>query len=115
MDELKGAAKWAVDEVALAKERDKLRIADTLAQFDELDERAREHIRLRTDKPGYSWKEEAQQHRLRMIGLAITIGDPELEQAVEAISEAGDPPGDESYKALVRRLAALRRMVFETP
>jgi hypothetical protein len=51
MDELKGAAKWVGDKVALAKGRDRLRIEDTVARLDEMDERAREFINLLATPP----------------------------------------------------------------
>lgn len=111
MDELRGVGRWATDKLALAKERERLRVEDRLRQLDELDEAIRELIRLRGQQPGYTWDQEAEKLRLRALGLGPTIGDEELEQLIAAI--AGDPDaGDDAYLPLARRLAALRQRTF---
>lgn len=113
MDPVRKAAGWVSEQVALARDRQRQRIEDDLSRLDEVDERAREYVRLRRQMPGYTWDQEAEKHRLRLIGLAAQLADDEAGGLIERLTEAPVPESDEAYKAMARRLAVLRRLAFE--
>lgn len=111
MDELRNVGRWATDKLALAKERERLRIEDRLRQLGELDASAREFIRLKRQKPGYTWDQEAEKLKLRMLGLAPGIGDAELRGMVEYLARTEDL-SDQAYMEMAERLAIVRARTF---
>jgi hypothetical protein len=111
----KGAARWVTDQVALAKERERLRIENRIAGLTDIDDRARQLMILRRHKPGYSWHQHIDEERLKIIGLAAAAGDEELTALLSPFMGDSPDPSDDEYAAVAARLAALKSAAFAPP
>lgn len=114
MDELKGVAKRGLERLSLARDRERMRVTDRIARMDEMDECAREYLRMIRYIEYTAERKEAEKPRLRLLGLAEIIGDDQLREFVGQFLE-GEKPTDERYIALARRLAELRARTFADP
>lgn len=87
--------------VSKAKERERLRIEDRLAQLDAISTEAREVVVSGTHRPGYSWKMEATRRCLAMVSAAIAVDDAGLIAKVDALCAIDVPyDGPSPYRAL---------------
>lgn len=118
-DFLDKAGRWVGEAAAKARERERLRIEDRLRLLDGIDELARRVVHIRRHKPGYGWEVDLDDVRLRLLGMAPTIDDPELDTRIAELDEsqaAGDKGPrdalDSAYLSVARRLAELRRETF---
>ena len=107
------------DAIARARERERFRLQDKVGQLDILDACARVVVQRGKDRPGYVWDQEVERNRLGMISAAAMIGDDALRSLVDGLCAIDVPiPSDlpaprqeldSAYRALVARLAELRR------
>ena len=117
MDILGKAGQAVGDAVAKAKERERIRLEDRLRLIDTLDASAQQLVLLRKLRPGYGWHLPSEEHALKMISGAAALRDEELAAKVDALigldTDINHPAPvkelDAAYRALVARLAEVRR------
>lgn len=117
MDILGKAGQAVGDAVAKSRERERVRLEDRLRLIDGLAEIAQRLVILRKYRLGYGWHHESEEKALKLIAAAAMIQDTTLAEKVDSLigieipSEGKAPSAelDTAYRALVARLAEVRR------
>jgi hypothetical protein len=125
MDIFDKAGRAVGDAVAKARERERVRLEDRLRQLDRVEEAARQLTIEGKRRAGYTWDLPVEEARHTMIAAAATIGDEDLAARVDELvavhipfpsqGDAPDPELDAGFRAVIARLAMLRRDTLADP